>query len=229
MNSQSKFEFDLWIKPPFWLVLVTLGGYNSFYYLLQFWTGGSIANNKGLVEQLRQYGVIRSEKVAEVMQTIDRALFVPHGNPPYVDSPMPIGYNATISAPHMHATCLELLKDNLQPGMRALDVGSGALLKLCSLVSLFRRVNNNWHLSLAHSNVFSLLVTLFTGTGYLTACFAMMVGPQGRVVGIEHIPELVAASIENIKRSAAAQLLKDGSLSIHVAGTQFSVKIYDFF
>nr|CAD1836435.1 unnamed protein product [Ananas comosus var. bracteatus] len=150
---------------------------------MDFGTGGSIASNKGLVEQLRQYGVIRSDKVAEVMQTIDRALFVPHGNPPYVDSPMPIGYNATISAPHMHATCLELLKDNLQPGMRALDVGSG--------------------------------------TGYLTACFAMMVGPQGHAVGIEHIPELVAASIENIKRSAAAQLLKDGSLSIHVADGRY--------
>lgn len=38
---------------------------------------------------------------------------------------MPIGYNAAISAPHMHATCLKLQKENLQPGMRALDVGSG--------------------------------------------------------------------------------------------------------
>lgn len=29
-----------------------------------------------------------------------------------------IGYGATISAPHMHAICLELLSDNLQPGNR---------------------------------------------------------------------------------------------------------------
>ena len=77
------------------------------------------------MEQLQQYGVIKSKKVAEVMETIDRGLFVPEGNPPYMDSPMPVGYNATISAPHMHATCLELLKEHLQPGMRALDVGSG--------------------------------------------------------------------------------------------------------
>ncbi|GJR61145.1 calcineurin B-like protein 4 [Tanacetum coccineum] len=34
------------------------------------------------------------------------------------------GFNATISAPHMHATCLQLLENNLQPGMHALDVGS---------------------------------------------------------------------------------------------------------
>ncbi|XP_042496508.1 protein-L-isoaspartate O-methyltransferase 1-like isoform X2 [Macadamia integrifolia] len=144
----------------------------------QFWTRDSIDKNKGLIEHLRQYGVIRSNKVAEVMETIDRGLFVPDGIPAYVDTPMQIGYNATISAPHMHAMCLELLENNLQPGMHALDVGSG--------------------------------------TGFLTACFAMMVGPQGRAVGVEHIPELLATSIENIQRSQAAPLMKGGSLSVHV-------------
>uniref|UniRef100_A0A7C9DLK7 Protein-L-isoaspartate O-methyltransferase n=1 Tax=Opuntia streptacantha TaxID=393608 RepID=A0A7C9DLK7_OPUST len=133
--------------------------------------------NQAMVEQLQRQGVIHSRRVAEVMAAMDRGLFVPPGTPAYVDSPMPIGYNATISAPHMHAMCLELLKDHLQPGMRALDVGSG--------------------------------------TGYLTACFAMMVGPEGRAVGIEHIPELVSWSIENIKKSPAAPLLKSGALSIH--------------
>ncbi|KAJ6294167.1 hypothetical protein OIU76_022284 [Salix suchowensis] len=64
------------------------------------------------------------KKVAEVMETIDRALFVPDGTPAYDDSPMAIGYNATISAPHMHATCLQLLEEYLKPGMHALDVGS---------------------------------------------------------------------------------------------------------
>jgi len=43
----------------------------------------------------------------------------------YVDSPMAIGYDVTISAPHMHAMCLQLLEKNLQPGMRALAIGSG--------------------------------------------------------------------------------------------------------
>lgn len=144
----------------------------------QFWSGSAINENKGMVDNLQRYGVITSKKVAEVMETIDRALFVPGGFQPYVDSPMPIGYNATISAPHMHASCLQLLEKNLQPGMRALDVGSG--------------------------------------TGYLTACFALMVGPEGRAIGVEHIPELGSFSTENIKKSAAAQPLKDGSLSVHI-------------
>lgn len=130
------------------------------------------------MQHLQTYGIIKSKKVAQAMETIDRGLFVPEGTTPYVDSPMQIGYNATISAPHMHAMCLELLENYLKPGMYVLDVGSG--------------------------------------TGYLTACFAFMVGAQGRTVGVEHIPELVDFSIKNIKKSAAAPLLKEGSLSIHV-------------
>ncbi len=44
-----------------------------------------------MVEHLQHYGVISSKKVAEVMATIDRALFVPDGTAAYVDSPMDIG------------------------------------------------------------------------------------------------------------------------------------------
>lgn len=84
--------------------------------------------NKAMVEYLQQHGVIKSKEVAEVMEAIDRGLFVPAGSSPYVDRPTQIGYNATISAPHMHASCLELLEKQLLPGMSALDVGSGALL-----------------------------------------------------------------------------------------------------
>ena len=54
-----------------------------------------------------------------------------------MDSPQSIGHGATISAPHMHAYAIEILKDFIREGSKVLDVGSG--------------------------------------TGYLTACFAMMV------------------------------------------------------
>lgn len=52
-----------------------------------------------------------------------------------------------------------------------------------------------------------------------------MIGPDGRAVGVDHIPELVASSIENIKQSAAADLLRGGSLSVHVAGTHNLVNV----
>ncbi|XP_042009932.1 protein-L-isoaspartate O-methyltransferase 1-like isoform X2 [Salvia splendens] len=156
-----------------------LTGNALFSRMERFWAGSGIGRNQDMVSDLQSSGVIRSKKVAEVMETIDRALFVPPGAQPYLDSPLPIGHNATISAPHMHAMCLELLENHLKPGMCALDVGSG--------------------------------------TGYLTACLAVMVGPEGHAVGVEHIPELVESSIKSIQKSAAAPLLKEGSLSIHAA------------
>lgn len=104
--------------------------------LQRLWGGNGISGNKNMVMQLRRYGVFNSERVAEVMEKIDRACFVTDGTPPYVDSPMTIGYNATISAPHMHAMCLQLLEQNLQPGMHVLDVGSGFHLSALSILKL---------------------------------------------------------------------------------------------
>ncbi|CAH8571646.1 unnamed protein product [Heterobilharzia americana] len=38
-----------------------------------------------------------------------------------------------------------------------------------------------------------------SGSGYLTACMALMVGPTGVAVGIEHIDELTHFALENVK------------------------------
>ncbi|OAP06561.1 PIMT1 [Arabidopsis thaliana] len=43
-----------------------------------------------------------------------------------------------------------------------------------------------------------------------------MVGTEGRAIGVEHIPELVASSVKNIEASAASPFLKEGSLAVHV-------------
>lgn len=59
------------------------------------------------------------------MSRVDRAKYCP-AQTPYDDSPFPIGYNATISAPHMHAAALEALEDKLADGSKVLDVGSGS-------------------------------------------------------------------------------------------------------
>ena len=104
-------------------------------------------SNDDLVARLRESGIVTDDRVATAMRAVDRKNYVPFNH--YMDSPQSIGYNATISAPHMHAHALELLRDRLQEGARALDVGSGS--------------------------------------GYLTACMAHMVGETGCVVGIEHV------------------------------------------
>jgi len=125
-------------------------------------------SNLEMVNNLRKNGIIKSDAVYEAMKATDRKHYV--SSIPYTDSPQTIGYQATISAPHMHAYALEALHDQLTRGgnVSALDVGSGS--------------------------------------GYLTACFARMIGEQGQAIGIEHIPELVNKSIENIKHDDATLL-----------------------
>ena len=85
-------------------------------------------------------GLITSPVVAAAMKRVDRAHFVTradtapstsHSSLAYIDSPQYIGYGATISAPHMHAMCTELMLPALQRGeagqeRRVLDVGSGS-------------------------------------------------------------------------------------------------------
>ncbi|XP_062604078.1 protein-L-isoaspartate(D-aspartate) O-methyltransferase-like isoform X2 [Saccostrea cucullata] len=57
-----------------------------------------------------------------------------------------------------------------------------------------------------------------SGSGYLTACMALLVGPTGRAVGIDHIPELVSESIVNIKKDPKLiPLLESGQMKL-VAG-----------
>ncbi|VDM95623.1 unnamed protein product [Thelazia callipaeda] len=120
--------------------------------------------------------VIKDKRVENVMLSVDRADYCL--KEPYEDSPREIGYNATISAPHIHALVLELLKDHLNDGDVALDVGSGS--------------------------------------GYLTTCMALMVGQKGRVVGIDHIGELVDLSKNNISKHHGC-LLTSGRITL-VAG-----------
>ncbi|KAJ3032150.1 Protein-L-isoaspartate(D-aspartate) O-methyltransferase [Rhizophlyctis rosea] len=54
-----------------------------------------------------------------------------------------------------------------------------------------------------------------SGSGYLTACMAHMVGPKGKVIGIEHIPELVESSRQNIQNDHP-ESLQSGRIDVVV-------------
>lgn len=41
-----------------------------------------------------------------------------------------------------------------------------------------------------------------SGSGYLSACFAHMIGPTGKVFGVEHIKELVTISKANLHKGS---------------------------
>ncbi|KAK0178532.1 hypothetical protein PV327_007413 [Microctonus hyperodae] len=132
--------------------------------------------NNELIQYLKRSKIIKSDRVFNVMNLVDRAKYTT-SRTPYDDIPHGIGYGVTISAPHMHAYALEILENKLQNGNRVLDVGSGS--------------------------------------GYLTACMGMMLGTNGVVIGIEHIPELQAIATRNIETNNP-ELLNSGRVELVV-------------
>ncbi len=79
---------------------------------------------ENFIRELRLQGT--SERVLDAMSRVPRHLFVPESEQKnaYVDSPLPIGWEQTISAPHMVAIMCDLL--DIQDGMNILEVGAGS-------------------------------------------------------------------------------------------------------
>lgn len=133
--------------------------------------------NDRLIDSLIQYDVLKTPEIIQILRETDRANFCVEKNSAYVDTPSPIGYGATISAPHMHASALELLKDQLRPGNKGLDVGSGS--------------------------------------GYLSAAMVKLVtagNARGKVIGIDHIPQLVEMSRNNCFKDVQLKTLIENGM-----------------
>lgn len=71
------------------------------------------SEERHLITRLRQNSLCTS-RITELFCRLKRRAFIPSTKVPYADIPQPIGYNATISAPHMHALALEALDRFLQ-------------------------------------------------------------------------------------------------------------------
>ena len=74
------------------------------------------SSNEDLVEKLKANGIIDHPRVEAAMMAVDRAKYCNSPYSAYDDAPQGIGYQATISAPHMHAHALGLLIEHLKEG-----------------------------------------------------------------------------------------------------------------
>ena len=79
---------------------------------------------KELCDELEYERWIQSPEVRTAMMKVDRADFA--STNPYQNFPQPIPCNVVISAPLLHAYCLEALKPYLTEGSTVLDVGFGS-------------------------------------------------------------------------------------------------------
>lgn len=79
-----------------------------------------------LIQNLIKEGILRSPKVIETMRKVPREKFLPENMRYYgaVDTPLPIGFGQTASAPHMVSIMNEALQ--LEVGSRVLEIGAGS-------------------------------------------------------------------------------------------------------
>jgi protein-L-isoaspartate(D-aspartate) O-methyltransferase len=79
-----------------------------------------------LVDSLIKQGILRSPKVIQAIRAVPRTKFVPSDMQGYcsADTPLPIGFGQTISAPHMVSIMNEALE--LEVGQKVLEVGAGS-------------------------------------------------------------------------------------------------------
>jgi protein-L-isoaspartate(D-aspartate) O-methyltransferase len=90
-------------------------------------------------EQLRRRD-IRDARVLDAMRKVARHLFVPEAQRPqaYRDTPLPIGYDQTISQPYIVAFMTQAL--NVEPSHRVLEIGTGSGYQAAVLGLLVDRV-----------------------------------------------------------------------------------------
>jgi protein-L-isoaspartate(D-aspartate) O-methyltransferase len=69
-----------------------------------------------LIENLTKEGILRSPKVIKAMRSVPRARFLPENMQSYsaADTPLPIGFGQTVSAPHSLSLKAELGETWLQ-------------------------------------------------------------------------------------------------------------------
>ena len=103
-------------------VMTVLACHTSTADPQSYWT----AARDQMVEQQLRARDIRDPRVLEAMRTIPRHLFVPESvrDSAYADSPLPIGYEQTISQPYIVAFMTQALE--LQPSHRVLEIGTGS-------------------------------------------------------------------------------------------------------
>ncbi|MFQ5800946.1 MAG: protein-L-isoaspartate O-methyltransferase, partial [Candidatus Hydrothermarchaeales archaeon] len=89
-----------------------------------------------LIERLTSWGYLKTPEVIEAMRVTKREYFLPEEMErfAYEDTPLPIGHDQTISAPHMVAIMCESAE--LDAGQKVLEIGGGSGYHACVISNI---------------------------------------------------------------------------------------------
>lgn len=171
-----------------------------------------------MVEQQLRARDIRNPRVLAAMMAVPRHLFVPDDQRAgsYLDGPLPIGFDQTISQPYIVAFMTEALE--VQPGHRVLEIGTGSGYQAAVLSQLARSVYTIEIIAPLASRARQTLERL----GYRNV---QVRSGNGYLGWPEHAPYdriMVTAAPVEVPPALVAQLVTGGLMAIPVgpSGTQ---------
>ena len=145
--------------------------FSSVFARMSWRCSGS--SNVELVDNLVKNGIVKSTKIADVMKSVDRDNYTKAGSS-YQDAPQSIGYGVTISAPHM----VSLSFQSIESIITKANVFTES-------IKCYSREDSIHKFLLQHAYALEMLenqlkegmkaLDVGSGSGYLTACFALMV------------------------------------------------------
>jgi len=155
-------------------------------------------------------------ELVAALNKVARHLFVPRqiAGAAYQDSPLPLGFDKTVSQPFIGALMLDLLE--VRPGQRVLEVGTGYGYQSALLAELRARL---WSVEIVEEFAAEAGMRLST-LGYEGIAIRVGDGSRG---WIEHAPFdriLVTAAAKEVPPALAAQLAPGGRMVIPLGGDE---------
>ena len=166
---------------------------------MRAWACSGKSHNE-MIHNLVSASIIKSTINKDALLAVDRQYYVPDIKYAYDDSPQPIGYGATISAPHMHAHVIEELLPSLLRAssdyptrpLKILDVGCGS----GYLTAVFGRMVQQSRTKKASTPRKSSLFQ--RPSSHILSSDDSFLLNNGKVYGIDVIPQLVQLATSNI-------------------------------
>jgi len=176
-----------------------------------------------LIAKMKLSGILKTPTIIDAFRAIDRKYFVSHEfeEDIYVDAPLPIGKNQTISQPSTVAFMLEHLSP--QKGDKVLDIGSGSgwtTALLCRIVTKEGSV-------LGLERVDELVKTgqnNLSKFDFTSHCRIQKAGDALGIPDAQFDKILVSASADDIPETLFNQLKIGGTLVIPVKNSIFKFK-----
>lgn len=178
--------------------------------------------NQELIDKMIKSGVLKTPNIIKAFKKIDRKLFVPEFfyEDIYVDAPLPIGKNQTISQPTTVAFMIELL--GAKEGDKILDIGSGSgwtTALLCDIVG-----KNGSVTGLERFDELIEIGQKNLAQFHTTNCHIQKATQKLGIPGKTFDAILVSASADEIPKELFSQMKIGASLVIPVKNSIFKFK-----